>query len=140
MAHTSEKALNALVAQALEWRHPRWKVNAEQSGVLAGQLGRAPDIVITPSGDEAGSPVLIETEYEPAGTVDSDACARLGSALTKSGYVVEHVLALRMPIRLADVSPADLPDGAVTDRRGHHARRRASDRHLAFISLPGIDF
>lgn len=110
MAHTSEKALNALLAQALEWRHPRWKVNAEQSGVLAGQLGRAPDIVITPSGGEAGSPVLIETEYEPAGTVDSDACARLGSALAKSGYVVEHVVALRMPIRLADVSPADLPD------------------------------
>lgn len=109
MAHTSEKALNALLAQALEWRHPRWKVNAEQSGVLAGQLGRAPDIVITPSGGEAGSPVLIETEYEPAGTVDSDACARLGSALARSGYVVEHVVALRMPIRLADVSPADLP-------------------------------
>ena len=110
MAHTSEKALNALLAQALEWRHPRWKVNAEQSGVLAGQLGRAPDIVITPSGGEAGSPVLIETEYEPAGTVDSDACARLGSALARSGYVVEHVVALRMPTRLADVSPADLPD------------------------------
>lgn len=109
MAHTSEKALNALLAQALEWRHPRWKVNAEQSGVLAGQLGRAPDIVITPSGGEAGSPVLIETEYEPAGTVDSDACARLGSALSRSGYVVEQVVALRMPIRLADVSPADLP-------------------------------
>ena len=109
MAHTSEKALNALLAQALEWRHPRWKVNAEQSGVLAGQLGRAPDIVITPSGGEAGSPVLIETEYEPASTVDSDACARLGSALARSGYVVEHVVALRMPIRLADVSPADLP-------------------------------
>lgn len=110
MAHTSEKAFNALLAQALEWRHPRWKVNAEQSGVLTGQLGKVPDIVITVSEGEAGSPVLIETEYEPASRVDADARSRLGLALAKSGYVIEHVVALRVPARLADVSPADLPD------------------------------
>ena len=107
-AHTSEKAFNALLAQALDWRHPRWRVNAEQSGVLAGQHGRVPDIIIDPSG-AAGSPVLIETEYEPAGSVDADARSRLGSVLV-SGDAVEHVVALRVPAGLARVSPADLPD------------------------------
>lgn len=107
-AHTSEKAFNALLAQALDWRHPRWRVNAEQSGVLAGQHGKAPDIVIDPPGG-AGSPVLIETEYEPAAGVDADARSRLGSVLVSS-YVVEHVVALRVPVGLAGVSPADLPD------------------------------
>ena len=110
MAHTSEKAFNALLAQALELRHPRWQVNAEQSGVLTGQLGKVPDIVIAVSEGEAGSPVLIETEYEPASRVDADARSRLGLALAKSGYVIEHVVALRVPARLADVSPAHLPD------------------------------
>lgn len=107
-AHTSEKAFNALLAQELDWRHPRWRVNAEQSGVLAGQHGKVPDIVIdTP--ESAGSPVLIETEYEPAGSVDADARSRLGSVLTVSGHVVEQVVALRVPTGLAHVSPADLP-------------------------------
>ncbi len=72
MAHTDERAFNALLAQALNERHPRWEVNAEQSGVLRNESGRTPDIVISPLGGGAGNPVVIETEYEPAATVDAD--------------------------------------------------------------------
>ena len=110
MAHTDEKAFNALLAQALSQRHPRWEVNAEQSGVLRGQSGRTPDIVITPMGGRAGNPVVIETEYDPAASVVADAVSRLGSILDRSDHTIEQVIALRIPTRLAEVSPADLPD------------------------------
>ena len=110
MAHTDEKAFNALLAQALNERHPRWEVNAEQSGVLRNESGRTPDIVISPLGGGAGNPVVIETEYEPAATVDADAASRLGSVLEQSGHTIEQVVTLRIPARLGSVSPAGLPD------------------------------
>lgn len=110
MAHTDEKAFNALLAKALNERHPRWEVNAEQSGVLQNESGKTPDIVITPRGGKAGNPVVIETEYEPAKTVDSDAASRLGSVLERDGHTIEQVIALRIPKRLDDVRPADLSD------------------------------
>ncbi len=108
MAHTDEKAFNGLLAQALDVRHPRWEVTAEQSGVLQYQSGKTPDIVITPLGGQAGNPVVIETEYEPASTVDADAVARLGKKLQRGGYVIEQVVAVKIPRRLESLSVADL--------------------------------
>jgi len=108
VAHTDEKAFNGLLAQALDARHPRWEVTAEQSGVLQDQGGKTPDIVITPLGGQAGNPVVIETEYEPASTVDADAVARLGEKLQRGGQIIEQVVAVKIPRRLESLSIANL--------------------------------
>lgn len=107
MPHTNEKAFNGYLAAALDKRHPRWEVNVEQSGVLRGQRGKSPDIIITPTGAKGGSPVVIETEYEPAGTVNDDAASRLGAELT-SGGLIEQAVAVQIPKKLAGVPVARL--------------------------------
>ena len=109
MARTSEKAFNGLLAQALGRRHPRWAANAEQTGVIAGSAGKAPDIVVVPFGGSGAVPVVIETEYEPGRTVAADAEARLGAVLSASGRLLEQVVALIAPDRLRRVPQADLP-------------------------------
>ena len=58
--------------------------------------GRRPDIIITEPGR---APVVVETEFEPASTVEDDALARLHSA-TKDGQEVAAVVAVRLPARL----------------------------------------
>jgi hypothetical protein len=60
-----------------------------------------PDILVI----EANvSPVVIETEVLPAVTVESDALARLGKHLRKSGRTILSVVAVRMPFRLREKS------------------------------------
>ena len=110
MARTSERAFNGLLAQALGRRHPRWAANAEQTGVIAGSAGKAPDIVVVPSGGSGAVPMVIETEYEPGRTVEADAEARLGSVLSASGRMLEQVVALIAPDRLQSIPQAELPD------------------------------
>ena len=125
MARTSEKAFNGLLAQALDRRHPRWDANAEQTGVVAGSAGRSPDIVVTPHGGAVGTPVVIETEYAPARTVESDAERRLGLVLADSGRVVEQVVALSVPEALRAVNQRDLPEAI----EGAEYRYRLVTRH-----------
>ena len=125
MARTSEKAFNGLLAQALDRRHPRWDANAEQTGVVAGSAGRSPDIVVAPHGGAVGTPVVIETEYAPARTVESDAERRLGLVLADSGRAVEQVIALSAPAELRAVNQRDLPDAI----EGAEYRYRLATRH-----------
>lgn len=106
----SETAFNAELAGALRDRHPRWggsAVIAEATGVFRGAAARQPDILVT---GEGGVPVVIETEYEPARSVESDALARLGAVVDRTGRSVEAVLAVKVPTELRD-SPA----GHLTD-------------------------
>ena len=110
MSLTSERAFNALLAQALDRRHPRWDANAEQAGVLGGSAGKAPDIVIAPSGGVAAAPVVIETEHYPARSVESDTLACLGAVLSASGRRLEQAVALIAPAGLLDARQADLPE------------------------------
>ena len=109
MARTSERAFNGLLAQALGRRHPRWAVHAEQTGVIAGSAGKAPDIVVVPSGGSGAVPVVIETEYEPGRTVEAGAEARLGSVLSQSERVLEQTVALIAPDRMRGIPQPDLP-------------------------------
>ena len=108
MARTSERAFNSLLAQALDRRHPRWDVNAEQTGVIAGSPGKAPDIVIMPTGP-AGAPVIVETEYDPARQVEKEAESRLGLELAGSGLAVEQAVAVVAPAELRDIQQRELP-------------------------------
>ena len=58
--------------------------------------------------------VVIETEYEPARTVEADALARLGRILEPEGELMEAALAVRIPGELGE-APGNLESGI---RRG----------------------
>ena len=78
MVRTKEVAFNALLAEELITRHPRWTsrlVTAEATDVLVGTPAKSPDIVVGYPGE---SSVIVETEFEPANTVEEDARERLG--------------------------------------------------------------
>ncbi len=138
MARTSERAFNGLLAQALDRRHPRWDVNAEQTGVISGSPGRAPDIVVTPHGGAAGTPVVIETEYAPARTVESDAERRIGLKLISTGHTVEQVVALAAPAALSGMNQRDLPDAMeTTEYRYRLATRQGAAGAVAWFPGSG---
>ena len=75
-----EHTFNTALAAALRQRNPRWRTDgaleAEPIGALPG--GRRPDVLLRESG---GSPVVIETEFRPAATVERDARSRLGETI-----------------------------------------------------------
>ena len=104
-ARTREATVNDRLAALLDAKHPRWTVEAESTRVLAEGAAKAPDIVVRMPG---GVSVVIETEYAPAGTVESDATARLGMTLAETGEPVEQVVALRLPENLSRVRQAEL--------------------------------
>ena len=106
----SETAFNAELAGALRDRHPRWggsAVLAEATGVFRGAAARRPDILLT---GEVGAPVVIETEYEPARSVEADAVGRLGAVVDDTGRAVAAVLAVRAPLELRDSPAGHLAD------------------------------
>lgn len=96
MPTTTETAFNTELAIALRGKHPRWadRIGAEQTGVFEGHSGLRPDIVIQHPG---GAPVIVETEFEPAPTVEDDARARLGMVIAATGDEVEQTIAVRVP-------------------------------------------
>ncbi len=108
-AHTTEKAFNIVLSSALRNKHPLWKENlsAEQTRVIQGSPGQQPDIVL--SLDHC-SPVVVETEFMPASTVQDDAKSRLGKKLSRNNYPIEHCMALRIPQHLRLTPQSALED------------------------------
>lgn len=102
---TAESAFNQVLVEQLRKRHPRWSetntefdwVAAEQTGVFDGDHSRLrPDIVVRHPG---ALPVIVETEFEPARNVESEAKDRLGKTI--NGMKVEGALAVRAPRHLS---------------------------------------
>ncbi|MCQ3806017.1 MAG: hypothetical protein OXB92_11920 [Acidimicrobiaceae bacterium] len=104
-ARTRETTVNDYLAAALNSKHPRWSVEAESTRVLADHPSKAPDIVVRMPG---GMSVILETEYLPAATVESDASGRLGKNLLETGETVEQVVAVRLPESLSRAPQAEL--------------------------------
>ena len=67
---------------------------------MEGAPRKQPDIVIAVPNS---SPVIIETEFLPAITVEQDARARLYKSLASTGQSVEHTLAVRIPAELRTI-------------------------------------
>lgn len=115
MPLTTETAFNVDLATALRGKHPRWRegdrIGAERTGVFRGSPGLQPDIVIRHPG---GAPVIVETEFEPAPTVEADARARLGLAMADSGDVVDQAIAVRIPDALKSVDQGNLGEHIAT--------------------------
>ncbi len=111
MPRTTETAFNVELANALRGKHPRWRegdrIGAEQTGIFQDHPGLQPDIVIRHPG---GAPVVVETEFDPAPTVEADARARLGMVMADSGDMVEQAIAVRIPERLKSVDQSSLAE------------------------------
>ena len=73
-------------------------VRSENTQALVDHPGRHPDILITEAGR---APIIIESEFEPARNVESEAEARLGLEVVEGRRTVEAVIALRYPGPLA---------------------------------------
>ena len=101
MPQTTEPAFNNELANALRGKHPRWResnrIGSEQTAVFLDHPGLQPDIVVHHPG---GAPVVVETEFEPARTVEDDARARLGLVIAETGDVVEQAIAIRVPLAM----------------------------------------
>ena len=101
----TEPQANYVLARALRRRNPEWTdstVHAERTRVIqlvspeAGTAKR-PDIVVAPPRYQA---VIVETEFAPARTVETDAKARLGTELTSTGAEIEGTLSVVLPEHL----------------------------------------
>ena len=105
-SRTSEIAFNVRLLDVLRTKHPRWRdhTGVEQQGVLR-ETALRPDIVIRPPG---GIPVVLETEFLPARSVEADAQARLGQFLQYNGDRIEQTIAVQIPRELSQVPQADL--------------------------------
>ncbi|MDE0357109.1 MAG: hypothetical protein OXN92_05145 [Gammaproteobacteria bacterium] len=114
--------MNAVLAGALNRRHPRWRVTAEQTDVF-GHRGLRPDVLVRLGG---APPIVLETEFAPATTVEEDARARLGKLTKDSGHEIEQVVAVRLDAALRRAS--DLPAAVEATRvewcvlSGHRGR------------------
>ena len=95
--HTEPSANNAL-GNLLQGMLGNSTVRSENTQVIQGHPGMRPDILITALGR---SPVVIESEYLPAVTVEEDARSRLGLELTVGGRI-EACIALRYPAEVGD--------------------------------------
>ena len=101
----TEPQANGALARALRRRNPDWNdktVHAERTNVI--QLGvpglgtaKRPDILVSPTRRQ---PVIVETEFAPARTVEQDATARLGTRLHSTGADIEGVLSIILPENL----------------------------------------
>jgi len=98
----TEPLANAALARALRRRNPDWTdstVHAERTHVIRQAVpgsgaGKRPDILIDAP---LCQPVIVETEFAPAHTVEQDATARLGTSLHSTGENVEGVLSVVLP-------------------------------------------
>ena len=100
MPRHNEPSANNALGVLLQRMLGKAVVRSENTQIIEGHPGLRPDIVITAVGR---SPVVVESEYLPAATVEEEARSRLGLKVTGGG-VIEAAIALRYP---ADVGDAD---------------------------------
>ena len=116
MSHprNTEPQANGALARALRRRNPNWndktvhaeRTNVIQLGVPGTGVGKRPDILIA---SPHRQPVILETEFAPAHTVDQDATARLGTSLHTTGEDIEGVLSVVLPesLKIGDLETVD---------------------------------
>ena len=74
MPRQTEPNANSALGGLLQDMLPRGQVRSENTQAISGQPGLPPEIIITAPGR---SPVVVEAEYMPARTVESEATSRL---------------------------------------------------------------
>ena len=119
--------MNCELRDVLWTKHPRWRkcVVAEKTGLVAGKPRLQLDILVR---HPNGLPVVIETEFAPARTVEDEALGRLGKTLSDDGKRIEQVIALRMPKSLRDEKQEDLIE-----------KLEAAQYEYCVYSVPSVD-
>ena len=107
---TEQNANNALGA-LLRRMLPRYDVLYENTRQIVNRPGLRPDVLITTPGR---SPVVVEAEYMPAYTAETEAKDRLGLEVVGTARHIDAAIALRYP---ADIKDAYHIDAAVSDAR-----------------------
>ena len=102
----TEPQANGALARALTRRNPDWDdktVHAERTNVIQQAV---PDILIA---SPRRQPVIVETKFAPAHTVDQDATGRLGTSLHSTGADIEGVLSVVLPetLKTGDLETID---------------------------------
>ena len=106
-ASTTEPAFNVILGEALRQKHPLWTqyLGAEQTRVMDRAPAKQPDIVIAVPNS---TPVIIETEFYPAVTVEQDARARLNESLASTRQIIEHTFAVRIPAEIRTMRQGEI--------------------------------
>lgn len=105
----SELTINDQIAAALREINTDWRVydhvSSENTEALVKKKALRPDILILEPGVP---PICIETEYEPANSVELDAASRLGKVTVKTGGSIQVVIAVKIPRRFRKTSATKL--------------------------------
>ena len=106
-ARTTEPVFNSKLGDALRQKHPLWgrHLGAEQTSVIDRAPGQQPDIIISVPNS---SPVIIETEFMPAATVEQDARSRLNNPLASTRQNIENAIALRIPAEMKTIPQEEI--------------------------------
>ena len=99
MPRQTEPNVNNAIASLLRDMSSRSNVRSENTRTIAGYPALRPDILITQPGR---SPVVIEAEYMPATTAESEAKSRLGLEIASTGQPIEAAIARRYPEEVGD--------------------------------------
>ncbi len=101
MPRQTEPSANNALGGLLRSMLPGSEVRSEHIRVIEGSPGLQPDLLIT---DPGRAPVVIESEYLPAATVEAEARARLGLPVTVHPRPIEAAIALRYPADVGDAA------------------------------------
>jgi hypothetical protein len=105
----SESTINDSIAAAFRAINTDWQVydhvSSENTESLSRKKALRPDILIVEPGVP---PICIETEYEPAVSVEVDAASRLGEVATKTGGTIQAAFAIKIPSRFKKTSATKL--------------------------------
>ncbi len=100
MPRQTEPNANNALGSLLQGMLPRSQVRSENTQAISGHPGLRPDIIVTATGR---SPVVVEAEYIPARTVETEARSRLGLEVAANGRIIEAAIALRYPDAIGEV-------------------------------------
>ena len=104
----TEPTVNDAIARILSSMRSTWReagvVTSENTQKLRGNNKR-PDIIIA---EPFAYPVIVETEFLPAATVEIEAKSRLGEALRQNGREIYSSIAVRIPSQIKGCDAADL--------------------------------
>src|ERR1700737_960191 len=105
----SELTINDQIAAALREINTDWRVydhvSSENTEALVKKKSLRPDILIL---EPSVPPICIETEYEPANSVELDAESRRGEVAVKTGGSIQVVIAVKIPGRFRKTSATKL--------------------------------
>ncbi len=107
MTTIRETTFNTKLTEILRGKNPRWRKDNAAVGEAGNVLQNSgtPDILIAPDGT---MPIVVETEFLPALTVEEEAIGRIGCVVAATNTKIEQAVALRAPQKIKTAAAARL--------------------------------